>query len=114
MSTNSKRPPPPWWKFCLAASLFMCIALGISAVGDHEPWPNDTTLMLVMVTASLIGYLALGFRRIRAQIASSGDGSWPSADEFKQILLGPRLQRWAWIVGTLGAALSMAFYLNAR
>jgi hypothetical protein len=58
--------------------------------------------------------MALGWRRLRAEIALREDGSWPSADRVKDILLGPQLQRWAWIVATVAAVIGILFYQESR
>jgi hypothetical protein len=114
MSKNFKRPPPAWWKFWLVAALLMSISIGFSTFYDQRPWPNDTTALLVLSTASIIGYMALGWRRLRAEIGSRGDGSWPGADKVKEILTGPKLLRWAWIVATIAVVIGALFYRKSQ
>jgi len=111
-ATEGKRLRVTWWAFSFGALFVMGACVGVSALYSQAPWPNDTTAVLVIAGASAVGYTALGWRRLRAEVRSRDPISQPTPDEIKTILLGPRFQRWAWIIVTFAVAVGVGLYLS--
>jgi hypothetical protein len=103
-----------WGRFAVFAIILAVPMLAISGLYRTPSWPNGTTALLGVCTVSVVGYLALGWRRLRFELTCIGNGPSPTPERVKSILLGPKPLLWIWAIATLIVALSIALFLDVK